>query len=198
MLSLLLGLTQAAWAQEPAEPPMADESDVEPATAVEPLAEPVAEPAAEVPVAASEGSVARAQFTSAIEEREPVDELSRVENDLQTVYFFSELRDMDGQTVVHRWSYDGNVMADVDFAVGGPRWRVHSSKNLLPEWTGTWVVDVINANGTVVTSRSFEYVAAPPAPAAADGAASEAGMADEAADDAAAPAEASPESGGTE
>lgn len=194
MLALLLGLTQAVWADNHGEAsvtpeaPMAEETDVEAA----------AEPGAEPTMAASTGSVARAQFTSAVDNREPVDDLSRVENDIRTVYFFTELMDMDGQTVIHRWRYDGNVMAEVDFAVGGPRWRVSSSKNLLPEWTGTWEVDVLNANGEVVETRSFDYVEAPAAPAPAEStpvedAASDQPVTEESTDSA--PAEAAPAAG---
>ncbi|MBD3619718.1 MAG: DUF2914 domain-containing protein [Chromatiales bacterium] len=167
---------------------MAEDTDVEAA----------AEPGAEPTMAASTGSVARARFTSAVDNREPVDDLSRVENDIRTVYFFTELMDMDGQTVIHRWRYDGNVMAEVDFAVGGPRWRVSSSKNLLPEWTGTWEVDVLNANGEVVETRSFDYVEAPAAPAPAEStpvedAASDQPVTEESTDSA--PAEAAPAAG---
>jgi hypothetical protein len=159
MLALLLGLTQVVWADNHGEAPMApmaEETDVEAAT--------------EPTMAASTGSVARARFTSAVENHEPVDDLSRVENDIRQIYFFTELMDMDGQTVIHRWRYDGNVMAEVDFAVGGPRWRVSSRKNLLPEWTGTWEVDVLNANGEVVETRRFDYVQAPAVPAPAESA----------------------------
>ncbi len=168
LLVTMLGLTPFAWAEEP----VSEAGSVDASSNV-PIAEEMAEPEApmaedmpmadeampaEAGMAAATGTVSRAQFTSAIENREPVDELEAVENDLRTVYFFTELKDMDGQTAVHRWSYNGQVMAEVSFPVGGARWRVYSSKNLLPEWVGTWTVDVLNANGDVVESRSFTYV----------------------------------------
>lgn len=174
LLATVLGLAQSAWAEDAApqndEPagavdassnvPMAQETAepaVEESMAEEaPMAEEAMEPAAGMAMAT--GTVSRAQFTSAIENREPVDTLDAVENDLRTVYFFTELRDMDGQTVVHRWTYNGQVMAEVSFPVGGSRWRVYSSKNLIPEWVGTWAVEVLNANGEVIESKSFTYV----------------------------------------
>ena len=168
LLATVLGLTQAAWAEDAApQSGMTDEAGSVDASSNVPMAEETVEPEApmadeampaEAGMAAATGTVSRAQFTSAIENREPVDELEAVENDLRTVYFFTELKDMDGQTAVHRWSYNGQVMAEVSFPVGGARWRVYSSKNLLPEWVGTWTVDVLNANGDVVESRSFTYV----------------------------------------
>lgn len=109
--------------------------------------------------AGSTGTVARGLFTSAIENHEPVDQLSDGA-DMKTVLFFTELMDFQGETVVHRWEYNGQSMAEVKFQVGGPRWRVWSSKNMMPEWVGTWTVSVVNGNGEVVASETFDYSAA--------------------------------------
>ncbi len=102
--------------------------------------------------------VSRAQFTSAIENREPVDEIRQLSIDHARVYFFSEIHNGQGQTVSHRWLYKGKVMAEVSFDIKGPRWRVYSSKNLLPFWTGTWTVQVVDGNGEVLTEKNFQYV----------------------------------------
>jgi hypothetical protein len=107
------------------------------------------------------GSVTRTAFTSQIVDREPVDDLSQVPNSMQRVYFFSELRGLEGQIVTHRWEYNGKVMAEVKFKVGGPRWRVYSSKNLLPEWLGKWTVVVTDQNDWPLKASIFEYTAAP-------------------------------------
>jgi hypothetical protein len=110
------------------------------------------------PQAEVQGSVARAIFTSAIVDREPVDELTDITTDLPRLYFFTDLRDLAGQIITHRWEYNGQVMAEIKFKVGGgPRWRVYSSKNLLPDWTGKWTVSVIDQNGQVLNNSSFEY-----------------------------------------
>lgn len=105
------------------------------------------------------GSVARTAFTSAIVDREPVDNLVRVPNSVDRIYFFSDLRKLEGEIVTHRWEYEGKVMAEVKFRVGsGPRWRVYSSKNLLPEWTGKWTVVVLDETGWPLKASMFEYV----------------------------------------
>ncbi len=104
--------------------------------------------------------VARAQFTSAIEAREPVDEVSILSNDVNKVYFFSELRNLQGQTVTHRWLLAGKVMAEVSFNVGGPRWRVNSSKALQPGWVGDWTVAVVDGAGTIISEYMFKYIEA--------------------------------------
>jgi len=106
------------------------------------------------------GSVARAIFTTAIADREPVDNLDTVSNSTQRVYFFSDLRGLAGQIVTHRWEYNDKVMAEVTFKVGdGARWRVYSSKNLLPEWTGQWSVIVSDESGWPLKISLFEYTA---------------------------------------
>ena len=109
---------------------------------------------------ANTGEVARAQFTTAIEAREPVDKVTILSNDVNKVYFFSELRNLQGQSVTHRWLLGGKVMAEVNFSVGGPRWRVNSSKALLPGWIGDWSVAVVDNSGTVLSEVKFQYVEA--------------------------------------
>lgn len=111
----------------------------------------------------SRGSVVRSAFTREIEEREPMENLESLTNDNDQVKFFTELRDMSGQTAIHRWEYDGKVVAEVEFNVKGPRWRVWSSKSLVPEWTGDWKVSVVNGAGEVIAEKNLSYnVAAAP------------------------------------
>jgi hypothetical protein len=111
--------------------------------------------------ATDSGSVARAVFTSQIVDREPVDSLSELSNDSDRIYFFTDLRELAGQIVTHKWEHDGQVMAEIKFKVGnGPRWRVYSSKNLLPTWTGQWTVSVVDEHGSTLNVSTFSYVAA--------------------------------------
>lgn len=113
-------------------------------------------PAAEV----KRGSVARSAFTTEIVEREPVDNLTSAPNTLNRIFFFSDLRGLEGQIVTHRWEYNGKVMAEIKFKVGGPRWRVYSSKNLVPDWTGQWTVVVLDESGWPLKASIFEYTEA--------------------------------------
>ncbi len=107
----------------------------------------------------AEATVSRAQFTSSMLDREPTDELSAISTGAEKVFFFTELRNMDGTTVTHRWSLNGAVMAEVSFNVRASRWRVYSSKTLLPEWRGDWVVDVLDDTGTVIETKTVSYSA---------------------------------------
>jgi hypothetical protein len=122
-------------------------------------------PAPEMP-AATTGTVARAQFASGIQDREPVDGLTNLPNDKTQVYFFTELKDMTGTRVTHRWEYKGQVMAEQPFDVGGARWRVWSSKTFDPLWTGEWKVSVVDGNGATLAVHTLGYESTSPAPQA--------------------------------
>jgi len=117
----------------------------------------------------SRGSVVRSAFTREIDEREPMENLQNLTNDNGQVKFFTELRDMSGQTAIHRWEYDGKVVAEIEFNVKGPRWRVWSSKSFVPQWTGDWKVSVVNGAGEVISEKTMSYdVAAAPIATPAD------------------------------
>lgn len=105
--------------------------------------------------ARADGTVARDMFTTAVEHREPVDQLNKVPADIPVIYYYTDLRNLAGQTVTHRWSYRGELMAEVPFEVGGPRWRVWSSKKLRPTWTGQWIVTVHDADGNRIASDAL-------------------------------------------
>lgn len=106
---------------------------------------------------AQEPTVARAQFTSGILDREPVDNVTTLDSGTDRIFFFTELQNMEGKTIVHRWELNGEVLGAVTFQVRGPRWRVYSSKELLPEWTGKWVVSVVDGDGAVLGSYTLNY-----------------------------------------
>lgn len=111
----------------------------------------------------SRGSVVRSAFTRDIAEREPTENLQNLTNENGQVKFFTELRDMSGQTAIHRWEYEGKVVAEIEFNVKGPRWRVWSSKSFVPQWTGDWKVSVINGAGEVISEKNLSYdIAAAP------------------------------------
>ena len=109
---------------------------------------------------ATSGWVARATLTSAVQDREPIDSVSSLSNDKTTLYYFTEVRDMAGQTIKHRWEHDGEVMAEVEFEIGGPRWRIYSSKTLVPTWLGDWKVSLIDAAGNPLSVNNFVYTEA--------------------------------------
>lgn len=102
--------------------------------------------------------VARATFTTEVVDNEPVDELETVPADAETLYFFTEIVDLQGETITHRWTHDGEIVAEVPIEIGGPRWRVHSSKSLPESLSGIWTVQVMDSTDTVLFESSIEVV----------------------------------------
>jgi hypothetical protein len=136
---------------------------------VEPAAVPVSEGAsAELDVPVSEGDVLRASFTTEILDREPQNSITSLDTEQTRVIFFTELRGLAGHTVFHVWEREGIEMARVPFAVNGSRWRVYSTKNLEPSWTGEWTVRVEDESGRVMRSEGLSYVSAAGATSGAD------------------------------
>ena len=104
------------------------------------------------------GSVNRATFTIGIDKREPVISVDSISaNSYTSISFFTELADLQGHTITHQWVYRDEVMFEKTFDVKGARWRVWTSKTFVPEWTGTWTVNVLDDDRSVLTSKSFEY-----------------------------------------
>jgi hypothetical protein len=101
--------------------------------------------------------VARAQFTTGIVDREPVDRIVVATPLIREVYFFTDLRHLEGRTVTHRWSYDGRVVMQTSFEVRGPRWRVNSMKEIEPDQVGEWSVTVSDESGWPLYTELFRY-----------------------------------------
>ena len=107
------------------------------------------------------GVVARAQFTREIRNLEPIDAVFTLTNDVTRIAYFTEIHDMAGQTVVHRWEYDGRIILEVPIEVGSDRWRAYSTKTLPPSWTGEWKVSVVDAEGHTLSVNTFSFLPSP-------------------------------------
>jgi hypothetical protein len=114
--------------------------------------------------------VARAQFTTGIEAREPIDRVRAVFSTngeifslngwpLPALYYFTEITDGSGETVIHRWEYNGRVMAKTSFDIGADRWRVYSRTELPSGMPGRWRVVVTDARGNVLKTSTLLYQA---------------------------------------
>ena len=112
----------------------------------------------QVPDPLPPGVIARAQFTSEVVQREPTDQLEQLTTDYAEVSFFTEFVGLEGHSLTHRWEYGGRVISEVPFEIGGPRWRVYSTKTLAPEWIGEWTVSVLDSAGRVLERRTLEYL----------------------------------------
>lgn len=124
------------------------------------------EPAATAPrpAVAVAGTVMRAVFTTDIEDHKPANIIFNLTNDKTRVWYFTEIKGMAGQTVIHRWEYNGKLMLEKPFKVGASHWRVYSSKTLDPSWLGEWKASTVDANGSSLSVNTFTYMQKATAP----------------------------------
>jgi hypothetical protein len=99
----------------------------------------------------------RAIFTTGIVQHEPVDDVDSLSTATERIYFFTEIAGLQGKTIRHRWIHNNQVLAEIPIAIGGPNWRVYSSKKFLPEWTGEWTVLVVDEDENVLGKKSLIY-----------------------------------------
>ncbi len=72
-------------------------------------------------------------------------------------------------TVTHVWYFGMTERAKVELVVKGSKWRTHSSKKIQPHEVGSWRVEVVDTEGTVLkviqflTTSGQEAVATQPA-----------------------------------
>lgn len=153
------------FAAEPAKPLY--QSSGQAAPAAQPQPAPATGAATASTPAVATGTVARAQFTNAIQDREPADNVTAVDTGANQIYYFTELRGMAGQTVTHRWEHDGKVVHEQKLDVGSDRWRTYSSKSLYPNQAGEWKASVIDAGGATLSANTFNLTAPAATPATA-------------------------------
>ena len=104
------------------------------------------------------GEVSRAVFTTSIEDREPVMAVDSVSSSsFSSISFFTELTELQGHNITHQWVFGDKVMFEKTFEVSGARWRVWTSKTFLPGWNGTWTVNVLDDDRSILVSKDFDY-----------------------------------------
>jgi hypothetical protein len=107
---------------------------------------------------ATAGEITRALFTTGIDNREPVAIVDSIDStSSNSISFYTEITNMSGQTITHQWTHLDKIMFEKTFEVKAERWRVWTSKTLIPNWTGTWTVNVLDADRELLASKSFEY-----------------------------------------
>jgi hypothetical protein len=104
------------------------------------------------------GEVTRAIFTIGIDNREPITQVDSINsNSYAEISFFTELTNLKGHTVTHQWVHNDTIIFEKKFEVNGDRWRVWTSKEFLPDWSGSWTVNVLDTDLSVLESKSFKY-----------------------------------------
>jgi hypothetical protein len=89
-------------------------------------------------------------------DREPVGSGDVFAKETPRVFCYCRVVGAVGETqVTHNWYYKGSLKASVKLNVRSPNWRTWSSKTIIPEWTGEWMVEILSADGTPLESIIF-------------------------------------------
>lgn len=98
------------------------------------------------------------QFTSGVENREPVDTLETAnKGEIKKIVFYTVLKDMNGQKVFHVWKNADKEIYRQTINVGSQRWRVWSSVVADHYKMGdTALVEVQDEAGKVLDSKSIK------------------------------------------
>jgi hypothetical protein len=105
---------------------------------------------------ATDITVETAVCTSVVD-REPVGTADVFPADVGQVYFWSKIEGCQDTTMVkHVWYYKGDEIATVQLPVRSSMWRTYSYKTIPPEWSGDWVVKVVDASGNVLKAVPFK------------------------------------------
>lgn len=105
---------------------------------------------------ASAVSVGEAAIGTAVEDRVLVGQGFQFDSSVGRLYAFTRIVGAPSETrVSHRWYYGDQLMAEVSLPVRGTNWRTWSTKSVIPDWVGSWRVDVVAEDGSVLDSLNF-------------------------------------------
>lgn len=106
----------------------------------------------------NDNAIDRAVLTSAVENREPVDNLDStvmVGAEPVEVTFFTQVLNQADAKVSHLWFRENQLMAEVPLSIGSPNWRTYSTKTILPDWLGRWRVLVVDGDQNIILEYEF-------------------------------------------
>jgi len=121
---------------------------------------PEATPAALTKVNLLSNRIRRAQLTTNVVNREPIDHLPASipmnEQGLLRIYLFTETAGLEGRTLFHHWYRNGKSMARVQLPGLKQPTTLSSSKFIDRHMTGTWTVKVVDDRNLLLAETQFE------------------------------------------
>lgn len=154
--------------QNPPPPQLASEasepvSSVEPASLPAPAAgesEPSPEEATSIKLLSDH--LIRAQLSTGLEEKEPIDEIPnvlRMDSDgLIRIYLFTEIQGMKGQLHFHDWYLEDERVARVEIRPSFDPMRASSAKYIDRHMMGDWRVEVVTEDGELLAKGAFSVL----------------------------------------
>jgi Protein of unknown function (DUF2914) len=103
--------------------------------------------------------IVRAQLTHDIEKNEPVDKLKIPlkigKNETLWIYYFVELKGMEGKAVYHEWWLNGNLVSRKKVNISDDPWRTASKQLITYTTNNDWIVRVVDDSRNKLTETNF-------------------------------------------
>lgn len=111
----------------------------------------------EVPAADSGLSVETAVMATGVENLAPSGEGTEFTKDTARIYCFSKITGAKEETSIkHIWYHNDKMKAEIELPVKSSSWRTYSYKTIVPEFEGSWRVDIAGPSDKVLQSLKFE------------------------------------------
>jgi hypothetical protein len=105
-------------------------------------------------------NLTRAALVYDINNKEPAGETVRTVNISKRkptwVYYFTELKSMNGQKVYHEWLKNGELVSKQKLSISGDEWRTSSRKLLTDSEKGNWAVRLVDEHGQLLNEKTFK------------------------------------------
>jgi hypothetical protein len=93
--------------------------------------------------------VARVQLAArkqGLEPGPPIDLPVRLsQGQARKIYFFTELRGLNGRSVLHRWEWNGRMMKERQLRPASELWRAYTAMTIGGDMRGSWRVSAVDA-----------------------------------------------------
>ncbi len=180
LITLVFGVP-SVWSQDTAQPAAQEAAQPAAEEAAQPAAQEAAQPGMaqqETPPAAQEAAqpgmpqeqnqpsmqdeaqpavqLAEAVVCQDVVDRAPVGSGDVFAKEIPKVYCFTRVVGAaEGTQLTHNWYYQGSLKASVKLNVRSSNYRTWSSKTMMPEWAGEWMVEILSADGKPLESIIF-------------------------------------------
>jgi len=100
--------------------------------------------------------VADGVISTAVVNRNPVDIIERYPAAAGKVSCFTHLTGAEGVSrIFHVWYRGQQEMGRIELPVRAADWKTWSTKDMFPDWTGAWRVEVIDQDGRLLKVIPF-------------------------------------------
>ena len=97
-------------------------------------------------------SIQKAVICERVENRTPWGIRQVYPSTIGKLYCFTHLTEIPSEgTIYHIWYHGAKEMAKVELSISLPQWRTHSSKIILPNWKGSWRVEIVYGDHVLET-----------------------------------------------